>query len=229
MNLSARAIVGLATLAVLLLAAVVGTLLNRPSGWVAELHSHPGCYVDATSSKILDSLWVAPLPDTTVTWTGACSGAWAEGPGVLTVDSRNAVMVYDGVLTGGIEQEGRWVEFHDDGHMREIPYVNGRVHGTLVVRLTNSSGAEIPYVNGQLHGTRVERESNGTVTETPYVDGQKHGMEVTRWADGGITETPWANGQIHGTLVSKRADGTVTEVPYINGDPGGRPFSGGRQ
>ena len=199
MNLSARAIVGLATLVVLLLAAVVGTLLNRPSGWVAELHSHPGCYVDATSSKILDSLWVAPLPDTTVTWTGACSGAWAEGPGVLTVDSRNAVMVYDGVLTGGIEQEGRWVEFHDDGHMREIP-----------------------YVNGQLHGTRFERESNGTVTETPYVDGQKHGMEVTRWADGGITETPWANGQIHGTLVSRRADGTVTEVAYINGDPGGR-------
>ena len=74
---------------------------------------------------------------------------------MLTVDSRNAVMVYDGVLTGGIEHEGRWVELHDDGDVREIPYVNGRKHGTLVVRRTNGSAAEIPYVNGLLHGTRV--------------------------------------------------------------------------
>ena len=229
MNLSDRAMVCLATLAVLLSAAVVGIWLNRPSGWVAELHSHPGCYVDATNSDIFDSVWAAPLPDATVTWTGACSGAWAEGPGVLTLDGPNAVMVYDGVLTRGIEHEGRWVELYKDGNVREIPYVNGQVHGTLVVRRTNGSAIEIPYLNGQLHGTRVETESNGTVTETAYVNGQRHGMEVTRWADGGVTETPWENGQIHGTLVLRRADGTVTEVPYINGELGGRPFAGGRQ
>lgn len=229
MKYPARTIGSFVTLAALLSAAVVGSWLNRPSGWVAELHSHPGCYVDATMSDTFDSLWVAPLPDTTVTWTGKCSGARAEGQGVLTLDGPNAVFVYDGVLTSGVEQDGHWIELHSDGDVREIPYSMGEIHGWLVVRRANGSEAEIPYVNGQLHGIRIERESNGTIRKTPYVYGQKHGMEVVQWEDGGMTETPWVNGQIHGTLVSRRADGTVTEIPYINGDPGGQPFGGGVQ
>ena len=38
-----------------------------------ELQSHPGCHVDGLTFE----------GDVDVAWTGACSGEWADGPGVV--------------------------------------------------------------------------------------------------------------------------------------------------
>ena len=67
------------------------------------------------------------------------------------------------------------MERYTNGNEREITYVDGQIHGTLVVRRADGSQSEIPYVNEEVHGMLIERDSNGTALETPYVNGQKHG------------------------------------------------------
>ena len=90
MSQSTRAMICFEILAALLFVAWLGIRAAHPSGWVAELRSHPGCYVDASNEETWEGLWTAPLPDRTSTWTGACSGRWADGAGVLTVEGPDA-------------------------------------------------------------------------------------------------------------------------------------------
>ena len=135
--------------------------------------------------------------------------------------------VVEGIMANG-RVTGRWVwRYADDpagdpadhGYVRESPYVNGEIHGTVVERFANGTVHETPYVNGEMHGTKVSRFADGTVRETPYVNDEMHGTMVQRDADGDVTETPYVRGDKHGTEVTRDADGDVTtETPWVNGE-----------
>ena len=127
---------------------------GKPEGaacWM-ELVNQPQCYV-----------WnLNLLPDTTVTWTGACSGGLAQGTGTCTWvwDSGKQTSESTGLLQ------------------------DGQMHGPWVLRGANGNVSEGPYVDGQRHGHWVVRYANGDVWEGPYVDGQHHGNWVVRLAGG---------------------------------------------
>ena len=91
--------------------------------------------------------------------------------------------------------------------------------GAAVYRFgdSNEDIAEIPYVNGKIQGTMVRRTNSG-VFETPYVNGEKHGLEVFRWAGGDVYEIPWVNDEKHGLEVRENLDGSVTEGRWENGE-----------
>ena len=110
------------------------------------------------------------------TWSGQCSNGFGTGNGVFF----------------GVNQEGLTFE---------LPYVNGVLHGTEVVRSVDGDVEETPYVNGARHGTSITRWVDGTVRETPYVNGVEHGTSFTRYADGRVGQEPFVNGLVHGKHV----------------------------
>ena len=154
-----------------------------------ELSSHPGCYV-----------WRDDQNGDTATWTGACNGSVADGEGVLTwlYEGDKPSWLVDRALLGegvsAIEKgafangrrTGRWVTRLGDGGVLEVPWVNGKVHGTQLYRhppndLGIQSVTEWPFVNGKAHGTAVTRETwpDGEVfvSETRFVNGEKQPEE----------------------------------------------------
>lgn len=78
---------------------------------------------------------------------------------------------------------------------RRTPFVNGRVHGTSVLRHRDGGVTETPFVNGVRHGTETYRGTDGSRSDTPYVDGEKHGTErgVNMW--GTSYSTCWNRGR----------------------------------
>ena len=150
-----------------------------------QLDGRSGCYV-----------WRDDQSGDTATWTGACNGSVADGEGVLTwlhegdkpswlVDrallGEGVSVIEKGTFANG-RRTGRWVVRTADGAVLEVPWVNGKVHGTQLFRhppndLGIQSVTEWPLVNGKVHGTAVTRETwpDGEVfvSETRFVNGEK--------------------------------------------------------
>lgn len=133
--------------------------------------------------------------------------------------------VVEGIMASG-RLTGRWVwRYADDpaddpadhGRVREALYVNGKKHGTEILRYANGTVRETPYVSGEIHGTEVYRYAGGGVMETPYVNGEIHGTAIIRDADGYGSETPYVNGETHGTRIVRSSTDTV-ETPFVNGE-----------
>ncbi len=160
---------------------------------------------------------------------------WSPDPGALEIDSWSG-QCSDGLGTGTGLYRSR---FENQPGTAQIPYVNGKIHGTQVLRLVDGFVRETPWVNGVRHGTSNSRSADGTVNETPYVNGVEHGTSFTRYADGRVGQTsfvngvlhgtniwyinetryevPYVNGVEHGTQTVRRNNGNVTETPYVNG------------
>lgn len=100
---------------------------------------------------------------TAATWTGPCNGS-----------------VFDGLMTWSQRGDG-------GGTVLEVPYVNGKKHGTEVERYYVSrdnpafAGKNtlrvrvMPWVNGVKHGSELYLFGNGSVLECRYVNGTQIG------------------------------------------------------
>ncbi len=139
------------------------TCAGKPAGaacWL-EISEQPGCH-----------LWNVRLEQgETATWTGECTGGFAQGTGTIT-------WVWDGNRQTGT---GR--------------IVDGKLNGNWVIRGLDGYFAEGPFVDGEFNGHWIVRQADGTVGEGPYVNGERHGNHVIRWASGNVEERRYVNGE----------------------------------
>lgn len=127
-----------------------------------QLRSHPGCYVWNSEQR---ATWIA-------SWTGACSGSFADGEGTLTWRYPGSGRItFEGVLAAG-RLHGR-VRETQGGTVSEGSYAGGERTGAWVSRTADGDVWEGTYINGKLHGTTVFRRANGDVSEARYVNGER--------------------------------------------------------
>ncbi len=129
------------------------------------------------------------VPDQIVTWSGTCSGGFADGQGTL----KSSPSAETGTLSNG-KMHGRWVLRFASGQVEEGPFVDGKRHGRWVVRSAKGTVGKGLFVDGEMHGRWVYRYANGTVAEGPLVDGKPQGRWVVRHRDGKVTETVYVDG-----------------------------------
>ena len=140
---------------------------DDPPCWV-ELTSHPSCYVWVRLGSVAVS---------SMGWTGSCANRRAEGSGTLEWIQANEFTYPQratGLLRGG-KRTGRWTYRWAANWVSEVPYVDGKKHGTEIDR-GSSSGTVFttPWVDGKVHGTVVERDGDGNVVDrVRYVNGVK--------------------------------------------------------
>ena len=173
----------------------------RGSACWRELHDYPGCHVWTDS-------YSGPR---SVTWTGTCSGGFADGHGSLTMHyppppDGNGQFIREstGRLVEGVRQ-GHWVDAREFSR-GEGDYVDGRRHGHWIMEGESVGGIyaenfEGSYVDGlpQGHWSSISTDGN-FIVEGSFVDGQPSGL----WT--------WDN----------RADNTYTTMPYVEGKPHGQ-------
>ena len=144
-----------------------GRKWDDPPCWV-ELTSHPSCYVWVRHHSVAVS---------SMGWTGSCANRRAEGSGTLEWIPSNEFTYQrraTGLLRGG-KRTGRWTYHSFANWVSEVPYVDGKKHGTEIDR-GSSYGTVVttPWVNSKRHGTRVERDGDGNVVQrVEYVNGVK--------------------------------------------------------
>lgn len=136
-----------------------------------QIDNLPDCY-------IWNELYVTTVVG--VTWSGQCSGGFANGTGMAN---------------WFIRETGRTFTNYGLG-----PFVNGKRHGTHVRRDTVSV-TETPFVDGERHGVQIFRweDGSGRTDEVPWVNDVKHGQSVSRNADG---EVIWSECSQNGTVVA---------------------------
>ena len=188
------------------------TCFGKPAGsncWMA-LTNQPECYV-----------WNPNLdPNGTMTWSGACSGGFAQGMGTLSGN-----FFYDdyhipirrkkeekGQLQNG-KKHGHWVESFIDSTI----YVEGDSPHSLSV-------AEGLYVEGKRHGYWVTHLDSTIYEAGPYMDGKKHGDWVHYFSEEGqsIYNVHIGMGYDDYGIVSLPGYGdthheAVSEGPYVSG------------
>ncbi|MCY3681563.1 MAG: hypothetical protein OXH16_09200 [Gemmatimonadetes bacterium] len=194
----------------------------RSSCWMV-LASHPECYV-----------WESEYYDgQTVTWSGECSGGFAEGEGTLVeIHTSEYIGVGKIELTGRLQNgkmHGQWIIRTHHGRFGTViekgPYVNGKRHGLWATLYGESEFGncdfEGPYLNDKLHGEWVYRARDGRrVGGGTYVDGKAQGKWIDPFcSDGTQWEGPYVDGKRHGQWVYRRADGTIGDkTTYVNGE-----------
>ena len=176
-----------------------------------EISNKRGCYI-----------WTGGgYPNATITWSGGCSDAIADGPGTVVWTDAGKSNEWTGTLVSG-KQHGHWVARYADGRVEEGPYVDDEKHGQWVIRFGSGFVHEGPFVNGKKHGHWVEREPDGTIAEGSYRKGETHGQWVLRFGSGGVWEGPLVNGKMEGHWVRRDEYGDVSEGAYVNGEMHGR-------
>ena len=176
-------------------------------GW-KDVANKPGCRVWAECYD----------PDRTVTWSGICSGGFADGQGTLEVSKGEGTHTGTGTYSNG-KAHGRWVWRLASGTVAEGPLVDGEMHDRWVLRFASGQVEEGPFVDGKRHGRWNVRFAKGTLTG-PFVDGEMHGRWVLRYANGTVAEGPLVDGKPHGRWRVRHHNGKDTETVFVDGRPG---------
>ena len=142
------------------------TCAGQPAGAACwqEISRQPGCYVWNPYRQ----------PGSTATWTGECTGGFAQGTGTLGwAWDGNRQTANGGMVDGKLD--GHAITREADGGVAEGPYVNGERNGHWVWRYPAGDIAEGegPYVDGEMHGNWVIRRPNGDVEEWLFRDGER--------------------------------------------------------
>ena len=162
------------------------TCAGQPTGAACwqEISLQPGCHV-----------WnPARRAGSTATWTGECTGGFAQGTGTLTWAWDGNQQTTTGHMVDG-KAKGHTVFRFADGGVQEGPIVDSESNGHWVLRFADGSVEEGPIVDGERNGHWIIRQADGTVGEGPYVNGERHGNHVIRWASGNVEERRYVNGE----------------------------------
>ena len=189
------------------------------SCWMA-LTNQPECYVWNSHLMNHETRTYDPLKDETVTWSGECSGGFAQGKGTL-IWNYNFYYHRKSWLPGKEESKGflqngkrhgHWAGSHPYGNWEGF-YMNGRRHGHWFFHYGEPYSPheeEGPYVDGKRHGQWIERARDGRIGGGPYMDGKQHGQ----WVDlfpGGQWEGSYVNDEQHGQWIFRNLDGIISE------------------
>lgn len=195
------------------------------SCWMA-LTNQPDCYVWNAHLMNHEARDREPPKDETVTWSGECSGSFAQGAGKLLWNySYNR---YDDYWLQGKEEStgslqngrryGKWVGSYPYGKW-EGSYMHGRRHGHWFFHYGepySPAEEEGPYVDGKRHGHWVTRELDGREGGGAYVNGKQHGQWVDPYPSG-QWEGSYVGGKRHGHWVWRGLDGTTETETYVHG------------
>ena len=135
-----------------LLAAVPGAARAQLSTWSTDART--GCRV-----------WnPAPLPNETVTWSGACRNGVGQGAGVLLwIENGRLGDRYDGELRDG-KQTGRGVITAADGKSYDGSFRDGTMNGHGIYTYANGDHYDGEWRNGKPNGIgRFVSAINGTI------------------------------------------------------------------
>ena len=134
----------------------------------------------------------------------------------------------------------RMTIWDEEGFRRvEIPFSNGRRHGTQIIYNTDGStqleiaweedseisrnGTEFDYFDsdpGYYEGFEYSRAGGLKQRETPWVNGKMHGKEIEYYRNGSkVLETSYENGKKHGTEIFYygNSGSKQRETPWVNG------------
>ena len=139
----------------------------------------------------------------TVTWTGECSGALAQGTGTLRWVRDGKATESTGHLQGG-KRHGNWREHRADGVVEEGPYMDDKKHGDWKI---------VDPDDG--------RENSGRIRETPFEQGVRHGLATISWPSGQTLVLPYERGSISGRSVRQFADGRKRVGNFVDSEKNG--------
>ncbi len=146
---------------------------------------------------------------------------WAvkRNPGFLKSDS----IEEEGMVKNG-KREGTWIKYDNKyGSPGSVtPYLNGKVHGTMVTMDSRSSiSGRTNYVNGVLHGRYATyTELRKIMEKGNYKNGKLHGTKSTFYPSGGIRQTTdYLEGVRNGFDTYYRQDSTISiRYTYKDGE-----------
>ena len=170
------------------------TCIEQPevSCW-RELDNQPQCYVWDDYQRAAAAI---------MTWSGECSGGWAQGGGTLTSDwditdpegyTKEYKEVSKGQLHNG-KKHGHWSTYvtSEAGgdwyrmHSWKGPYVNGTRHGQWYFHRRLAGYHDyVSYVDGKRHGPWSREQATGSFSGGPYLANKKHGHWYYYYDDGG--------------------------------------------
>lgn len=189
------------------------------AGCWREVANHPECY-----------LWVQRNLDQTASWSGECSGGYAQGTGTIGLKygmrvPRTPARTAHGLMVDG-ERQGDWIMWSESGGTWEGPFVDGREHGQWAMPGLDGRVSEGLMVHGKRHGDWVRRERGGTVSRGPWFTDDSwalrlsmpHGNWVSWRPDGTIDQWSVVRGSKEGSQIRWRPDGTVGEFSHVGGE-----------
>lgn len=160
-----------------------------------------GCWMEPSNQPDCNLwIWTYLMAARTATWSGRCSGGYAQGAGTTQWHDDDETMTGEGVLVDG-KQQGNWTFRDSDGRVFEGPFVDGEAHGDWKYHSVYGTTYLWPFVHGKLDGDSVSWGSDGSVTLTRYVDGKRNGDSVSWSEDGSVSLYPIVDGEYHGIAV----------------------------
>ena len=189
------------------------------SCWM-EIAERPGCYT-----------WNPNLQaNETVTWSGECSDALAQGAGSRQwshPDDEGNPLVSggEGELRDG-KPHGPWSHYNSDGSMEEGTREHGERHGPWTHLFADGTLFEGKWANGQRRGKWTSTYGDD-VGGGFYVAGKRHGRWRVLFAAPddetvrGVREGSYVAGKQNGRWITRFESGTVHEFTYQHGVPHG--------
>jgi hypothetical protein len=197
-------------------------------GWTAD--SKAGCRV-----------WNSrPLPNESVTWSGACKNGYAQGKGVeqwyrdgkpgnrIEGEFHDGMIrrgnvrypngdSYDGDLNGG--RSGHGIYTSAKGVRYEGEWRDDKRNGRGALSWPNGDRYEGEFRDGRANGHGLFKSAQGYSYDGDYRDGKWDGYGVYTWANGGHYEGEWRDNKRsgHGSLITsngQRYDGDWSDDKF---------------
>ena len=155
---------------------------------IAEMVISPKCDDMATGSVCWRKLTDPPgcnvldpdyRQDLTVSWSGACPGNVAQGPGSLVIQGAAWTEVRTGEVVRG-QPQGRWTWQRSTGIRGEGPMIDGRRHGLWTLRFPNGYEVSGTFVDDIRHGRWTSRAPDGSGSDGNYLGDKAHGQWQVR-------------------------------------------------
>ena len=149
-----------------------------------------------------------PVPNESVSWSGACKDGYAEGPGVVLWE-------HDGVRGFRLEAtfvrgkaNGEGSSLTGSGALFDGHFVDGEPSGKGALTWMNGDRYAGEWTHGKRTGVGVLTRANGNRYEGDFVDGKRSGKGVFTFGFGSRYEGEW---------VDDKREGRGTQV-YDNGN-----------
>src|ERR1700722_5896133 len=157
----------------------------------------PGAWIvdDRTGCKIWD---LAPRPNDSATWSGACRGGRAHGAGSLDwFRDGNLTVHFEGTMSNG-KMSGRGVETFASGDRLEGMFRDGNARGRGVYTFADGDRFDGYFRDGKPNGHGVYWFANGNRYDGQWRNGRADGWGVKTYASGDRYVGQWKDDKMNG-------------------------------
>lgn len=137
--------------------------VNNSTACWKEIEDMSDCYLWNTS----------PVAGETVTWSGECSGSFAEGKGTVLWTGTGWSHEEVGSLKKGMKDDGQWIIRPNDGTVHVGAYMDNRRNGYWTIHGNDRTVQVGAYVNDKRNGHWIIRGNDGTIGKCGYSEGKQ--------------------------------------------------------